>query len=417
MARPKKQTVDYFPHIAANGKTMFILESQFGNDGYAFWFKLLEMLATTDGHIINCRNSSDWQFLLAKTRTDEVTASKILALLSDLDAIDKELWSCKVIWCQNFVNNIADVYKNRKTGSPKKPEKNSFYEQKPEQGVVSTSSNSNSSEFSAQPTNENPQSKVKETKVNNSNKSDDVVVPSGPSAHDFYQQNFGVENPTISQNIEFWIDDLSEELVIESMRRAALDQKNYKYAEGIMKNWDKAGVKTMDEVKSADVAFENSKKKPSYGGNTSIRKETLPDWAKEGSQPVTETKLPMKNQQRFGQSLKANGSLNKQRNRKLKAHFTDLSLRVRNLNLLRRNNMQTTAGNLIKELKKFDKNKQVFIPGVLITEKSLYIDDDFYIEEMPGLTGKKESRLVFVPTEYSTTRKDNLHFVEQTTLF
>ncbi|MER2175702.1 MAG: hypothetical protein ABS911_13580 [Carnobacterium sp.] len=79
--------------------------------------------------------------------------------------------------------------------------------------------------------------------------------------------------------------------------------------------------------------------------------------------------------------------------------------------------MKTTAGNLIKELKKFDKNKQVFIPGVLITEKSLYIDDDFYIEEMPGVSGKKESRLVFVPTEYSTTRKENLHFVEQTTLF
>lgn len=318
MARPKKQTVDYFPHIAANGKTMFILESQFGNDGYAFWFKLLEMLATTDGHVINCRNSSDWQFLLAKTRTDEVTASKILELLSDLNAIDKELWSCKVIWCQNFVNNIADVYKNRKTGSPKKPEKNSFYEQKPEQDVVSTSSNSNSSEFSAQPTNENPQSKVKETKVketkvNNSNKSDDVVVPSGPNAHDFYQQNFGIENPTISQNIEFWIDDLSEELVIESMRRAALDKKNYKYAEGIMKNWDKAGIKTMDEVKSADIDFENSKKKPTYGGNQSIRKETLPEWAKEENQQVEEKPMSDEDKQAFMERLKRIQSFDKEK--------------------------------------------------------------------------------------------------------
>lgn len=296
MARPKKQTVDYFPHIAANGKTMFILESQFGNDGYAFWFKLLEMLATTDGHVINCRNSSDWQFLLAKTRTDEVIASKILDLLSDLDAIDKELWSCKVIWCQNFVNNIADVYKNRKTGSPQKPDKNSFYEHKPEQDVVTTSSNSDKEEFSVQSTNENPQSKVKETKVNktkvnNSNKSDDDAVPPGPNAHEFYQGNFGIENSIISQNIDFWIDDLNEELVIEAMSRAALDKKGFRYAEGILKNWEKEGIKTMEEVKSADIAFENSKKKPSYGGNPSIRKETLPDWAKEGSQPVTETKL------------------------------------------------------------------------------------------------------------------------------
>lgn len=79
--------------------------------------------------------------------------------------------------------------------------------------------------------------------------------------------------------------------------------------------------------------------------------------------------------------------------------------------------MQVTAGNLIKELKKFDKNKKVFIPGVLITERSLYIDDDFHIEEMPGVSGKKEPRLVFVPTEYSKSREENLHFVEQTRLF
>ncbi|WP_035053163.1 hypothetical protein [Carnobacterium pleistocenium] len=79
--------------------------------------------------------------------------------------------------------------------------------------------------------------------------------------------------------------------------------------------------------------------------------------------------------------------------------------------------MQVTAEILIKELKKFDKNKKVFIPGVLITEKFLYIDDDFHIEEMPGTSGSKEPSLVFVPTEYSKNRKENLHFVEQITLF
>ena len=68
MARPKKQTVDYFPHIANSGKTIFILENQFGNDGYAFWFKTLELLATTDGHVIDTGNPSEWEFLIAKTR-------------------------------------------------------------------------------------------------------------------------------------------------------------------------------------------------------------------------------------------------------------------------------------------------------------------------------------------------------------
>ena len=40
MARPIKAGVDYFPHDtdAASRKTIFTLESIFGNDGYAFWF-------------------------------------------------------------------------------------------------------------------------------------------------------------------------------------------------------------------------------------------------------------------------------------------------------------------------------------------------------------------------------------------
>ncbi len=79
-------------------------------------------------------------------------------------------------------------------------------------------------------------------------------------AHDFYQNNFGVENSITMQNIDMWIDDLSEELVIEAMSRAALNQKGYRYAEGIMKNWDKKNIKTMQQVKSEDVAFENKKK-------------------------------------------------------------------------------------------------------------------------------------------------------------
>lgn len=55
MARPKKQTVDYFPHFVKGGRTIFILENKFGNDGYAFWFKLLEILGESEGWKIQCK--------------------------------------------------------------------------------------------------------------------------------------------------------------------------------------------------------------------------------------------------------------------------------------------------------------------------------------------------------------------------
>ena len=49
MARPKRTTVDYYPHYVKCGRTIYILEARFGNDGYAFWFKVLEVLGENEG--------------------------------------------------------------------------------------------------------------------------------------------------------------------------------------------------------------------------------------------------------------------------------------------------------------------------------------------------------------------------------
>jgi hypothetical protein len=121
MARPKKKTVDYFPHSCDSGRTIFILEQQFGNDGYAFWFKLLELLGKSKGHYLDVRNQVDFEFLQAKTRLSEDITCRILDLLCRLDAIDAKLWQNRIIWCQNFVDNIAEVYLNRRVETPSKP--------------------------------------------------------------------------------------------------------------------------------------------------------------------------------------------------------------------------------------------------------------------------------------------------------
>lgn len=121
MARPKKQKVEYFPHFVASGRTIFILESSYGNDGYAFWFKLLEILGDSEGHYYDCRNSANWKFLLAKTHVDEVFAEKIIQALIDLGQVDEELWRKKVIWVQNFVDNLTELYRKRSSNIPLKP--------------------------------------------------------------------------------------------------------------------------------------------------------------------------------------------------------------------------------------------------------------------------------------------------------
>lgn len=161
MGRPRKQTVDYFPHDAdaSDRKTLYILESKFGNDGYAFWFKLLEILANSEGHFYDCRNPAAWEFLLAKTHVTDKIGRQIMATLLGLEAIDQELWTEKIVWSENFVNGIADAYRNRKTEPPPKP---SFLHQKQVKEDITTPRNSQETVVS---TVRNPHTILKDTKL------------------------------------------------------------------------------------------------------------------------------------------------------------------------------------------------------------------------------------------------------------
>ena len=162
MARPTKETVDYYPHFVKGGRTIFILESKYGNDGYAFWFKLLEILGDAEGHHYDCSVPNNWAYLLAKTRCDEDTAKDIMNTLLTLGKIDSELWeSRQIIWCQNFVDNISSVYKMRHADIPTPP---SFCEEQPKGGRVSDSKNPNGCGLIGAKTDKEEKSREKERK-------------------------------------------------------------------------------------------------------------------------------------------------------------------------------------------------------------------------------------------------------------
>ncbi|MDT2668140.1 DnaD domain-containing protein [Enterococcus dongliensis] len=96
-----------------------------------------------------------------------------------------------------------------------------------------------------------------------------------------YQEMFGVINPVIVQDINHWVNDLGSELVCEAMKRANFDQKGYRYAAGIMKNWAAKNINTIDQVKADDVSFENKGRKKSKG-----RVESLPEHIKQPPKEV-----------------------------------------------------------------------------------------------------------------------------------
>lgn len=123
MGRPRKQTVDYFPHfVSTDSRTKFILEQSWGNDGYAFWFKLLELLGRSEGHYYDCSTTANEKYLVALMKMEQSAIDEILSVLADLGNIDKELWEeRKVIWCQSLVDNLQDVYSKRTVSAPTRP--------------------------------------------------------------------------------------------------------------------------------------------------------------------------------------------------------------------------------------------------------------------------------------------------------
>jgi len=121
MTRPRRTTVDYFPHYTTSGKTLYTLERKYQNDGYAFWYKLLELLGASEGQYIDYNDEPVREYLAARADCRPEKALEILNLLASLGAIDTELWrENKIIYSQKFVNNLSIVYARRNTNPPAK---------------------------------------------------------------------------------------------------------------------------------------------------------------------------------------------------------------------------------------------------------------------------------------------------------
>jgi hypothetical protein len=155
MARPKKRTVDYFPHDAdaSDGRTISILENNFGADGYMVWFKLLSQLCRTDNQVIYLNTVEDTEFLASKMRLSPERMQLILQKMADLEAIDKELYGKNIIWCQKLVDRLKPIYDSRKEPLPVRP-------------GVSLANNPVSLPDNPINLPDNTQTKLKETKVN-----------------------------------------------------------------------------------------------------------------------------------------------------------------------------------------------------------------------------------------------------------
>lgn len=94
------------------------------------------------------------------------------------------------------------------------------------------------------------------TEITTKNTTENV---SSSSIFSFYENNFGILNSFIAENISQWINDTNEELVQAAMERALKQQKKWNYAEGILKQWINNNVKTLKDVDALETEYQRNK--------------------------------------------------------------------------------------------------------------------------------------------------------------
>lgn len=113
MARKQRLDVDYFPHFIKQGKRMGYIEKKYKNDGYATWWKLLEELGKNDNHFIDISDKTKVMLLAGQCNITETLFLEILQDLIQLDVFDLQLASQGILFSEEFVENIKDAYTKR----------------------------------------------------------------------------------------------------------------------------------------------------------------------------------------------------------------------------------------------------------------------------------------------------------------
>ncbi|WP_248621566.1 DnaD domain-containing protein [Enterococcus cecorum] len=106
-----------------------------------------------------------------------------------------------------------------------------------------------------------------------------------------YEQVFGLASSINIQNIQYWCQDLSPELVIKALEiTSSNNARSFKYTEAILRDWEKRGIQTVEDVealeKQREVQRQEQPKTHSYGNR---RIEEVPDHFKN---PPQETHNP-----------------------------------------------------------------------------------------------------------------------------
>lgn len=99
---------------------------------------------------------------------------------------------------------------------------------------------------------------------------------------ELYQNNFGIVKPILYDDLKADLADYGLELIIEAVKRAIKRQREYAYAQGILKSWNNKGIKTLEQAKAEEVSFQNKSQNNQNKFQQQKPVKKAPEWTDEG---------------------------------------------------------------------------------------------------------------------------------------
>lgn len=177
----------------------------------------------------------------------------------------------------------------------------------------STQSSTQGSTQDSTPLNKLNKTKLNKSKVNScssytemsteksADKDDDKTTE---NVFEFYQKNFGILSSFVQEDILYWIRDIGDGLVLEALKRALEQNKEYGYAKKIMQSWVRKGIDSLEKAEAERVQFIRANEKRGNSYQRTGRVATVPDWVNNPNE-IKETKLSPEEEQKLRDQLNA----------------------------------------------------------------------------------------------------------------
>ena len=142
------------------------------------------------------------------------------------------------------------------------------------------------------------------TEQNTENSADNDDDKTKENVFEFYQKNFGILSSFIQEDILYWIRDIGDGLVLEALKRALEQNKEYGYAKKIMQSWVRKGIDSLEKAEAERVQFIRANEKRGNSYQRTGRVATVPDWVNNPNE-IKETKLSPEEEQKLRDQLNA----------------------------------------------------------------------------------------------------------------